>query len=81
MSFNGKQFSFYSEPDFKKNDTVGIRIYSLHKEHYEYLESLSNARRSNGNPFTQPGSIKSNIRGGLGIFTSLVYMDKKIVIR
>ena len=81
ISFNGKSFSYFSEPDFAKNDTITARIYSLHKDHYEYLESMGNARRSNFNPFSQPGRIKSSISGGLGIFTSLVYTEQKIVIR
>lgn len=81
VSFNGKAFSFFSEPDFAKNDTVLVRVYSLHKDHYEYLESIGDARRSNYNPFSQPSRIKTNIAGGLGIFTSIKYTERKIVIR
>ena len=81
VAFNGKQFSFFSEPDFALNDTVTIRIYSLHKEHYQYLESLSNARRSNFNPFSQPSRIKSNVKGGIGIFTSIRYTEKEVIIK
>lgn len=81
LSFNGKRFSYYSDPDYAQNDTVTIKIYSLTKEHYEYLESSGNARRSNFNPFSQPGRIKSNIDGGLGIFTSIVYHERTIIIK
>lgn len=81
VAFNGKRFSFFSEPDFARNDTVVVRLYSLSKEHYEYLESSGNARRSNFNPFSQPGRIKSNISGGLGIFTPVVYSERTVVIR
>jgi hypothetical protein len=81
LSFNGKSFSFFSEPDFAKNDTVTIRVYSLTREHYNYLESMGNARRSNFNPFSQPSRIKSNVSGGLGIFTSILYTEQKIIIR
>lgn len=81
VSFNGKTFSFFSEPDYAKNDTVTIRMYSLSKEHYDYLESMGNARRSNFNPFSQPSRIKSNVVGGLGIFTSILYTEKKVVIK
>ncbi|HET9278160.1 MAG TPA: DUF4249 family protein, partial [Flavitalea sp.] len=68
-------------PDFARNDTVAVRVYSLNKEHYEYLESMGNARRSNFNPFSQPGRIKSNVSGGLGIFTSISYTEHKVIIR
>ena len=81
ISFNGKPFSYYSEPDFARNDTITVRVYSLNKEHYEYLESMGNARRSNFNPFSQPGRIKSNVSGGLGIFTSILYTERKVIIR
>ena len=81
ISFNGMPFSYYSEPDFARNDTVTIRVYSLNKEHYEYLESMGNARRSNFNPFSQPGRIKSNVTGGLGIFTSISYIENKMIVR
>lgn len=81
ISFNGKRFSYFSEPDYARNDTVTIKMYSLTKEHYEYLESSGNARRSNFNPFSQPGRIKSNVTGGQGIFTSILYTEQKIVIK
>ena len=81
ISFNGKTFSYFSEPDFAINDTVTVKVYFLTPEHYEYLESAGNARRSNFNPFSQPGRIKSNVNGGLGIFTSIRYRQEKIIIR
>ena len=81
LSFNGKPFSFFSEPNFAINDTVAIRIYSLHKDYYQYLESIANARRSNYNPFSQPSRIKSNVNGGLGIFTAIRYTEREIVIK
>jgi hypothetical protein len=81
QSFNGKSFSFFSEADYARNDTVTVRLYSLHKEHYEYLESIGDARRSNFNPFSQPSRIRSNIKGGLGIFSSIRYSEQQIIIR
>jgi hypothetical protein len=80
-SFNGKQFSFYSETEFAKNDTASVRVYSLLKEHYDYIQSANDARGSNFNPFSQPGRIKSNVKGGLGIFTALSYDQRKIFIQ
>ena len=81
ISFNGKSFSYFSEPHYALNDTVIVRIYSLTKDHYQYLESMGNARRSNVNPFSQPSRIKSNVSGGLGIFTSIVYTEQKVVVQ
>jgi hypothetical protein len=79
-SFNGKQFSFYSETEFATNDTAFVRVYSLLKEHYDYIQSVSDARGSNFNPFSQPGRIKSNVNGGLGIFTAISYDQRKLFI-
>jgi hypothetical protein len=79
-SFNGKSFSYYSDTEFEKNDTALVRVYSLLKEHYDYIQSVSDARGSNFNPFSQPGRIKSNVKGGLGIFTAISYDQRKLFI-
>jgi hypothetical protein len=79
--FNGDSFSFFSEADFARNDTVTVRVYALHKDHFEYLQSIGDARRSNFNPFSQPSLIRSNISGGLGIFTSIRYSEQRIIIK
>ena len=80
ISFNGKPFSFFSDAIFKKKDSITVRVYSLRKEHYDFLESTRDARRSNFNPFSQPGRIKSNVSGGLGIFTTIRFSQKTLVI-
>ena len=81
VSFNGELFSFYSEPSYAIKDTVTVRVYSLHKDHYLYRESVREARRANFNPFSQPGTIKSNVSGGLGIFTTIRYDQRRIIIQ
>jgi len=81
ISFNGKTFSFFSEASFARNDTVTIRIYALLKEHYDYIQSTDDARSSNFNPFSQPGRIKSNVKGGIGIFTTIRYDEREVIIR
>lgn len=81
ISFNGKSYSFFSEPNYKKNDTVLVRTYSLTKEHFNYLQSTAGARSSIFNPFAQTSQIKSNVTGGLGIFTTIRFDQKRIVIK
>ena len=81
LSFNGNSFSFYSDADYTRNDTVLVRVYSLLKEHFDYMQSTDNARNSNFNPFTQPAMIKSNVKGGLGIFAAIRYDQRRITIR
>jgi hypothetical protein len=41
---------------------------------------VSSAANANGNPFAQPAKVKSTVQGGLGVFATLVYDRKKIVI-
>ena len=81
VSFNGRSFSFFSDASFARNDTVTIRVYALLKEHYDYIQSTDDARSSNFNPFSQPGRIKSNVDGGIGIFTSIRYDQREVIIR
>lgn len=81
ISFNGKTFSFFSDASFARNDTVTIRVYALLKEHYDYLQSTDDARSSNFNPFSQPGRIKSNVKGGIGIFTTIRYDEREVIVR
>lgn len=81
VSFNGKQFSFYSEPMYALNDTVTVRIYSMTRQHYEYRQSVLDARGANFNPFAQPGNIRSSVQGGIGIFTSILFDERKLIVR
>ena len=79
--FNGQQFSFYTGYAFNRGDTVTGRLYHLTDEHNSFTESVNNAQVSNGNPFGQPANIISNLTGGIGIFTTLNFAEKKLVIQ
>lgn len=81
VAFDGKRYSFSTGADYERNDTITVRLYSLMKDHYDYLQSASNARTANYNPFMQPVTVKSNITGGQGIFTAIRYDERKLVIK
>ncbi|MEP7258234.1 MAG: DUF4249 domain-containing protein [Flavitalea sp.] len=81
IGFNGQSFSFFSEPDYSRGDSVTVRLYSLQKEYYHYIKSVEDARSSNFSPFVQPSWIKSNVSGGLGIFTAITYDEKEIIVK
>lgn len=81
LLFNGNQFSFYTGYSYDPGDTVIGRLYHLTEEHYNFAESVDDAQSSNGNPFGQPANIITNLTGGIGVFTTLIYSEKKIVIR
>ncbi len=70
--------------DFVEGDTVINTMFHIDVAYYNFLQSIFNARASNGNPFGQPGAIISNLKGSagaIGIFTGLSYDRKTTVIR
>lgn len=79
--FNGEQFSFYTGYDFNAGDTITTRLYHLTDEHHLYTESVNNAQSSNGNPFGQPANIVSNLEGGIGIFSTVNFSEKTVIVR
>ncbi len=79
-AFEGKEFGFYTDYVFAKKDTITMRLYSLLPEHFAYLESVEDAVRGNLNPFAQPALIKSTVTGGLGLFTTLNFDEKRDII-
>lgn len=70
---DGKEIPIGTSYRFKKKQTLYIRMFHIEKQYYDYLESLQDANRANGNPFAQPAIVKSAMEGGYGIFTTLNY--------
>ncbi len=60
-------------PVYDAGDTAIVTLYHITESYAEFLETTAAAQQNNGNPFATPSSIKSNIVGGLGIFTGLTY--------
>jgi hypothetical protein len=65
----------------KKDDNIIVSVYHLNEDYYRFLESVGEAIDANGNPFGQPVSIKSNIQGGIGIFTGLNYDREELIVK
>jgi hypothetical protein len=62
--------------NFKKGDTAIVTVYHLNKDYYDFIQSSDNAEDANQSPIDQPSAIFSNIKGGIGIFTTIVpYQD------
>lgn len=66
--------------NYQFGDTVYVSLYHIEKSYYDFLETVASAAGANGNPFAQPARVKSTVQGGLGVFATLVYDRKKIVI-
>ena len=68
-------FVFGSGYNFKAGSLLINTLVHIDKAYFDFLESVNNASNSNGNPFSQPSPIISNLEspppGAIGIFTGL----------
>ena len=85
FSFNddfktGSEITIGTGYNYEYGDTVYVTVYNIEKNYYDFLESVENAANANGNPFAQPARVKSTVEGGIGVFTTLVYDRKRIVL-
>jgi len=78
-----EQAVFSTNYDFSRGDTVISTLYHIEEAYYRFLQSLSQAKQGNGNPFAQPSPILSNVSGDrqpIGIFTTLRQDRMQLVI-
>lgn len=50
-------------------DSIVLSLFHIQKAYYDYLTSVENAKSAFSDPLLNPEAIKSNINGGIGIFT------------
>ena len=80
-NFPGQRIPVTSGYSFKQGDSVYVRVYNIEKKYYDFIRSVKAAQGANGNPFSQPGVVKSSVTGGFGIFTCLSYVQYKYIIK
>lgn len=80
VSYNGIATPFISGFVFRKNENVDLFLLHISKEYIDYLHSTHDAYHATLLPITEPSYIKSNVTGGLGIFTGFSYSKKTIKI-
>jgi hypothetical protein len=66
---------------YKIGDTVDIRLASIDYTTYNFFNTLEAAAGGNGNPFSAPTVVKSNIKGGLGVWAGLSYSTKTVIAK
>lgn len=72
---------FGTNYSYTPNDTLITSVFHIDKPYYDFLLSIGTAVSSNGNPFGQPSSIISNIKGdGIGIFTGVAFDRKQVIV-
>lgn len=55
---------------FKIGDTIVVKFCTIDARTYAFWRDAENQLGGSGSPFSVPSNIKSNIRGGLGIFAT-----------
>lgn len=60
-------------------DSIAITVFNIQKDYYDYGTSLQNAVNAYHDPLMMPETIKSNIDGGIGIFT--YYTFDRVMVR
>ncbi|HMY84192.1 MAG TPA: DUF4249 family protein [Saprospiraceae bacterium] len=78
--------AFYERRDKRPvvGDTLIFSLYHITEEYYRFSQSKDNANIANGNPFGQPGQIKSNVVGPsnpIGIFTGFVPRRDTLILQ
>ena len=68
---NGRPFTLGTSYRFYPGDTVTATLYHTDRAFYRFRQSVRDARNANGNPFSQPSAIASNVQGGVGLFSVL----------
>lgn len=53
---------------FVKGDTIVFKYTNIDRPHFDFWNTEGIAAQSSGNPFASPITVKSNIKGGLGIW-------------
>ncbi len=53
---------------FKRGDTIVVKFCTIDRAHFEFWRTEETQVGNNGNPFSAPAPVISNISGGLGIW-------------
>ena len=54
--------------EFSRRDIVLLRFSHIDRRTYKFWRSVDRSRNQNGNPFSEPQNLFSNIDGGLGVW-------------
>ncbi|MBK6540745.1 MAG: DUF4249 domain-containing protein [Flavobacteriales bacterium] len=76
--------SSFSDPadggsTFKRGDTVLVKLYALGRDEFDFYRSFESNVATQGDLFSQPSNVKSNITGGLGVWAGLSPTVKQVI--
>lgn len=80
--WDGENVEFLELVCYKIGDTVSLKLSTIDADSYNFWSSVYRSTMTEGNPFTNPASVKSNIEGdpangywiGSGSFVRTVYL-------
>jgi hypothetical protein len=75
---NSAEIKLHLNLENKKRDSLKVVVSHISKEYYEYIYSCARALDAFYSLLTVPTPIKSNIKGGVGIFTVVVEDSKGV---
>lgn len=65
---------------FKRGDTVVVKFASIDNNVYQYWRSFYNSIGNSGSPFASPANVRSNVKGGLGVWAGYGnYLDTIVI--
>lgn len=67
-------------PFFERGDTVTVKLCAIEKEVYDFWSTLEDDLRNRGSPFGSATRIKSNVKGGRGIFAGYACDTATVII-
>jgi hypothetical protein len=67
-------------PFFERGDTVTVKLCAIEKEVYDFWTTLEDDIRNRGSPFGSATRIKSNVKGGRGIFAGYACDTASVII-
>ena len=81
-AYNGDHYKTYGNLDsvFIPHDVVIIKFCQIDEASLKFWRALVRQAGSNGNPFSEPINLVSNINGGMGVFTGYGSVYYKVPI-
>lgn len=64
---------------FKVGDTVSVKFTSIGQAEYRFFDSFANNVSSQGDVFSNPSNVRTNINGGLGIWAGYATRFRTVV--
>ena len=82
QSFDGQEYKlrFFIPYYYSENASFKVRTYSCSESYYKYIKTIDKYHETNGDFFSQPVQIYSNVENGIGIFGGYRINETELII-